>query len=171
MLLHHPRTRFVRLTLQQRVGAQQSEGAGAQQAGAHAAAGAAQAGAHAAAGAAQAGAHAAGAAQAGAQALLQGAAQVGPHAFALGPQGAAQVGAVSQQVGAGAQHPPRPNRPASAILTLEAISRAAAKVVHFILKSPRHRPGVFGLWIPITRTYCSDLRVSTTHHECLGPCL
>ncbi|WP_417847950.1 hypothetical protein [Thalassoglobus sp.] len=118
-------------------GAQQASGAGAQQA---AAAGAAQAGAH-------AGAHA-GAAHAGAHALPQGAAQLGAQALLLGAaqpgsQGAAQLGLASQQVGAGAQHPPRPNRPASATLTLAAIRRAAVKVVHFILKSPRLRPGVF----------------------------
>lgn len=138
-------------------GAQQAFGAGAQQAGAQAGPqgaaqpgsqagpqGAAQPGSQAGPqGAAQAGAQAgaAGAQQAGAQAgaqdCWQGAAHSGAHA---GPHGAAQVGpAGAQQLGAGAQQASFlwcPNRPAFAVAALNAIARAAVKVVHFILKSP-----------------------------------
>ena len=169
MLFAQPRRRRSRLTLQHFTGAQQASGAGAQQAGA---AGAAQAGAQAAAGAAQAGAQAAaGAAQAGAQAFPQGAAQFGAQAAAAGAahpgaHGAAQLGAASQQVGAGAQHPPRPNRPASATFTLAAISRAAVKVVHFILKSPRLRPGFLDCGVRRPVLHRTVFLESTTHHEC-----
>lgn len=85
-------------------------------------AGAAQAGA-------QAGAHAAGAAHAGAQAAgaqAAGAAHAGAQLF-VGQH--ALRGA--QQDGAGAQQLPRPNQPASA--TLANRTRAAVKVIHFIV--------------------------------------
>lgn len=76
-------------------------------------------------------------AAAGAQAGWQGAAHSGAHA---GPHGAAQVGSHgAQQLGAGAQQASFlwcPNRPAFAVAALNAIARAAVKVVHFILKSP-----------------------------------
>ncbi len=99
----------------QGAGAQQAFGAGAQQAGAQAA------------GAAQPGSQ--GAAQAGAQ----GAAQPGSH-------GAAQPGsqAGAQHVGSGQQVPFLwcPKSPAFAVLAAANRTRAAVKVVHFILKSP-----------------------------------
>jgi len=146
--LNQPASLRHRCGLQQLTGAQQACGAGAQQAGAAGAQagwqGAAQAGSQALPqGAAQVGPHAF--PQASPQAEPQGAAQVGPQAFphAL-PQGAAQLGAVSQHVGAGAQHEELwcLNRPASAKFELTAISKAAVKVVHFILKSPNTSRGL-----------------------------
>ncbi len=125
-----PRLQHLR-GLQQLVGAQQSAGAGAQQA---------------ATGAAQVGAAPQplpqGAAQVGAapQPLPapQGAAQLGPapHASA---QGAAQLGAESQQVCRWSR-----NRPALATLEPATSTRAAVRVVHFILRSPNVPGGVCG---------------------------
>ena len=122
--------------LQQLVGAQQSEGAGAQ----HEAAGAQQLGAA----APQPVPHPAGAAQVGA--ALQpfphasphpaGAAQLGPAAPHASPQGAAQEGAESQQECRWSL-----NKPAFAMLEPATTNRAAVRVVHFILKSPKF-PGV-----------------------------
>ena len=114
-------------------GAQQDSGAGAQQDGAHALSqGAAQAGA-----------------QALSQPLPQGAAQQGsalqqalpPQGAAQpGSQGAAQLGAGAQQVGA--QCFLQRRRPASAIEALATITKAAVRVVHFMLNFSSNFPGV-----------------------------
>ena len=101
--------------LLQQEGAQQLAGAGAQQ-------------------------EAAGAQQLGAapQPLPQGAAQVGPTDPQASPQGAAHEGAESQQ-----ECRCSLNKPAFATLEPATISRAAVRVVHFILKSPKF-PGLRG---------------------------
>jgi hypothetical protein len=75
---------------------------------------------------------------AGAQQTGAGAQQTGAGAQQAGA-GAQQAGAGAQQAGAGAQQPlswcDQPNRPASAEFTLtQQVSRAAAKVNHFISK-------------------------------------